>query len=369
MCHMNKNELCSSFLIPNYSDITVFSLVQTLQILFKTSEVYPKEEGKMDIERLNSSSKIVLGLSLIKDETYVIKSVSSLAKKTGAEVILVHCLKPFYSFTYVGDGTIYPITTYESILNEMDSSSAKEKLAKIQADFFTGIPCQTKISRGYTSDGIIDMSKEYDAALIVVGIDLDEMSSLSGMSTSITLMKRSPVPLLVVPANKGIDFNNDIGAIIADNLVEDQQSFLAKSYGFLRSIETKEIIQVHTKEVTELEMKRLVENIKTAMILGKIPDNENVSEENLKEKVKNQAIQKMKTNCRELLTPFEAKDIQFEVTFGKPAKDIQEISKRLHSNLIVFGRHHFFHKDSFSLGRVPWKSMLTNDCAILVTNS
>ena len=76
----------------------------------------------------------------------------------------------------------------------------------------------------------------------------------------------------------------------------------------------------------------------------------------------------MTKRCAELLDGHECSHIQFEVAFGKPAKEIQEVATRNQAKLIVFGHHHFFHRESLSLGRMPWKSMLDNQCGILVVN-
>ena len=240
----------------------------------------------MTSQILGPNSTIVLGLSLAKDETPLLTSVVSLVKKTGARVILTHCMRPFYSFAYAGEGTVYPIDTYENILNEMDSKAATEKLEGIQAQTFSGLESKVHVTRDYAADGLIATAAEFSASLIVVGADLTESSILTGMSTSITLMKHSKIPSLVIPDKQTILFERPFPAIVADGLDENYNDFLLKTHGFLKSIDSDKIIQVHVKEVHEKELERLVENVKTAMILGKIPDDENFSISSLQEKIR-----------------------------------------------------------------------------------
>lgn len=303
-------------------------------------------------------NSVIVGLSLQKDETSLVKDAVYLAEKMGAQLVLCHVRRPFQDYAMMGEYVMYPIDLYGPTLDEIDETCALAKLEAIRKDHPTA---KIEVRSNTPCDGLLEAAKNHKASMLIVGTDLKE-GIFSGFSTSLSLMRKSDIPVMVLPNNDKQWFSGNISIFFADNLKKECINALSYTYKFSEKLDLEDFIHFHIKETSQDEMDRIVEQMKTALLLKHSSENLDL---NYKEKVTEYTLDLINQRQEALKVPTE--QTKNHVLFGKSEEAIpQLISQFSSSKLIVFGSHHIFHRDSFSFGKLPYSSMLKFNAAVLV---
>lgn len=153
--------------------------------------------------------KILYSTDLSKSSTVVFEQATYLAKKTGADIHVLHIVEKlsgdakFALQSYVADET-----TRHSLLEER-VTLAKKKLEQRQDDFWNiSHPDEAEVRKqiksirvveAYPAETILKISKELDVDLIVMGThEKGILHSFLG-SVAKNVLSRSHIPMLIVP--------------------------------------------------------------------------------------------------------------------------------------------------------------------------
>jgi nucleotide-binding universal stress UspA family protein len=135
--------------------------------------------------------RIVVGVDGSPEAREALRWASRLASDRGAEVVAVHAL-----------GLLEPVAG-ELVPGHAHRGEVERRLAQDWCGGLggSGRPFRTVVREGAAVDVLVDVAREEEADLLVVGSrGVGEAPALALGSTSLHVLQRSPVPVLVVPA-------------------------------------------------------------------------------------------------------------------------------------------------------------------------
>ncbi|GAO45020.1 universal stress protein [Flavihumibacter petaseus] len=120
-----------------------------------------------------------------------------LAKQNGADICLLHA----YMLPTPVSEVPYVMVSVEEIQQENEKQA---KLLAEQLEAITGSPVRTIVNIGMPADEVVYQAKELNADLIVTGMrgENSGIDKLIG-STTAAIMRKSHIPVLVIPAGVG----------------------------------------------------------------------------------------------------------------------------------------------------------------------
>ncbi|RZA16143.1 MAG: universal stress protein, partial [Proteobacteria bacterium] len=175
------------------------------------------------LELFSAETTIVLGLELSDEEDKLVQSTVSLARKTGARLVLVHAIQPMRTYTTAGDDMTLPYEAFEADLYQSDSMDSEQKLQAIRDRLPPEMVIDIEIVRDYPENALDHVAQDVRAALIVCGMRTNQPGEwYGGMSTALSLMNSSTFPVMVIPLTTTLDFaTRDHNILVADNLREE----------------------------------------------------------------------------------------------------------------------------------------------------
>ncbi len=321
------------------------------------------------LELFSAETTIVVGLDLSDEESKLVESAVSLARRTGSRLVLVHAIQPFRTYSTSSDDMILPYETFEHDLYLADYNEAEQKLHALRDRLPPELVIDINVCREYPENALEQIAEDVKASLIVCGMRGDKNDPwYGGMSTALSLMGSSKFPVMVLPLAAVIDFMSpEHNILVADNLEEEGIYALKAAMGLCKSIAYKQFIHLHVKNTSYREINQTVDKIKVAMIEGRIPSNPEFAAEDYLKSIKDE----LKTVMHERL---EAADGDFHkglhwsprVRFGKPLEELHHLAKESRSDILVFGKHHFLRPKGLVLGQIPYQAMLEKNVASII---
>lgn len=321
------------------------------------------------LELFSPETTLVIGLDLTEGEQSLLDTAVSLAQRTGSRLILVHAAPPFRSYSLAGEGFAMPYEELEREAYDSDIKQAEHKLLTIRDSLPSDLVIETEVFREFPEDALEAVAQESHAQLIMCGYRLDKHQTFfGGMSTALSLMRHSKVPVMTVPLGTRIDFQNRKHSIlVADNLRTEGFYALKAAMGLCKSIDTDELIHLHVNKSSRKEIESMVDKIKVAMLEGRFPDDPDFTADLYMERLMSETLGALRQRLHDADPEF-ARDIQYRaaVRFGSPNEIVHQMVEETHPHLLVFGKHHIFRSKGFSLGKIPYQSMVEKNVATLV---
>jgi len=148
----------------------------------------------------NKMNKVLIALDYDPTAKKVAEVGYSFAKAMGAEVILLHVVENMlaYSLTYLNLGPLQ----LDSIVELKDASQQFLDKTKL---YLNDVTIQTIVKEGDFAESIIEVAKEMDIDIIVMGsLSKRWLENIVMGSVSENVMKRTTIPMFIVPTKKVI---------------------------------------------------------------------------------------------------------------------------------------------------------------------
>ena len=148
----------------------------------------------------NKMNKVLIALDYDPTAKKVAEVGYSFAKAMGAEVILLHVVENMlaYSLTYLNLGPLQ----LDSIVELKDASQQFLDKTKL---YLNDMTIQTIVKEGDFAESIIEVAKEMDIDIIVMGsLSKRWLENIVMGSVSENVMKRTTIPMFIVPTKKVI---------------------------------------------------------------------------------------------------------------------------------------------------------------------
>ena len=137
------------------------------------------------------SAPIVLGFDGSEQSVAALAETARIAKETGAEVVVVFA----YYISPLGGGDV---RDYKEGLERVAEHETRRALVDLDE---AGVKATARHVSGKPADALLEVAGEIGARMIVVGSSTQGPIAAAVLgSVVISLVQRSPVPLLVVPA-------------------------------------------------------------------------------------------------------------------------------------------------------------------------
>ncbi len=311
---------------------------------------------------------IVVGLQLSDKEQSLIATAASLAQKLQSPLELVHATQPIFSYMGAGDVVVNPYYGYDRVVTDIEEEEARKAMEKVKASIPSGITVNTHVLRDYNSEAVTTIANETHAGLILCGIQRDSKDSLfAGMTTAFSLASHAEVPVMIVPLDSKLDFTTRPRLLVADNLEIEGRHALEAGIHLGIELDCSELCHVHVNQLAHRDVEHLVKKVKEAMNLGRIPENPAFSTEAYENQIRSKIVDDLKyrfhnsQGAAQLKPKYDAL-----VNFGSPVDELHRTATDRKSQIMIFGRHHLFHRRGLALGKVPYSAMVEEGLATLI---
>jgi nucleotide-binding universal stress UspA family protein len=188
------------------------------------------------------------------------------------------------------------------------------------------------------AQGIVSEAISRNANLIVVGTSRPSYRHVyRGFSTALSLMASSQLPVLVVPEEAELKWDDrDFRILIADDLKSDSVAVVRQGLSFAAALGPCKVEHLHVIENSPFTFFKLD---------GKL-------------ELQRACREEMKRRAKEFLQAITDIEYHPEVCFGDVAETLHDILEDRPMTLIVFGRHKTFKFQPFAIGRMTANAML-----------
>ncbi len=315
-----------------------------------------------------SQKPIVVGLLLDEQDSGLLKTATSLARQLGSSLELVHAVRPVFNYIGAGDVVVNPYYGYDWVLNDVEEQQSRQRIELVKKSLASNLTVNTHIVRDYPAEALSTIAHEVRAGMVLCGIQLKASKSLlGGLSTAFSLAAHAECPVMLLPITTSIDFQSPSTLLIADNLEAEGRIALESGLRLAQDLTCRSIVHAHVHNLGRPEIDHIVEQIRTAMTLGTIPNNPKFSSEFYQDTVRQRIVDELvyryhNTEGVQLL------DSQYQpaVRFGEPADQLHQLVKEHKAQIMVFGRHHMIHKKNFAFGKIPYQAMIEDQVASFI---
>ena len=311
----------------------------------------------------------VVGLKLDANCQHLIDSSLSLAARTGMALKFTHGVLPWSSAPpiYAGEQTSQSIAMVAEQARHRDATQKMAELLKphlaqqeLSSSVLVGRPAETVTSEALASQ----------SSLIVCGVKpVSHRFVPQGWSTALELMAEASLPVLVIPDHKAYDLAKDRLTVVAwDDLTEAAAEALPTAAELAGAMKNVDLRHVHVHKETKEELEAFADTMASLMASHRLDLEYRLNKETIAAETE-QAILKQMQRRREVPDSFlKVNQVSFtqKVVFGDVLEQMSQLVKEHKPDLVVFGRHHFFHRHPFSFGKVPFHTMLNLEVPVLV---
>lgn len=311
---------------------------------------------------------IVVGLSLDATDQDLLHTAIALARKLESPLELVHATQPIFNYMGAGDVVVNPYYGYDRVINDLEDEDARKGLDTLRQTIPADVKAGVHVLRDYASEALTTIATEVHAGLIICGISKDASANfLGGMSTAFSLASHAEVPVLIVPLGVKLDVATRPRMLVADNLEVEGRRALEVAIQLADELDCAEICHTHVHQLGITEVQHMVDKVREAMTLGRIPHNPEFSSRIYVEQIRGKINDELRYRFHNSQGAYRVK-MRYEtlVAFGNPVEELHKITLQHSSQLLVFGRHHLFHRRRFAVGKIPYNAMMEQGVATLI---
>ena len=293
---------------------------------------------------------------------------SNLCIATGKKLCLLHVVEPWADHPH--SKVFGEVDNLWNVTQAVETNARELALSRL-GEVALAVPPEIAVKKIVVAGKSVDMiCKEVESigsCLLLVGGRHSTMKFLpKGLSTALSLMVASPVPLLVIDTAKDFKFDaNGMRFLLSDDLSEHSETAVEFTFDLAAALRGSEIHHVH---VNGLSFESLEAGLNTAAATSHTPLNSSASIDDVYNALLNSIDKKMNARTLDQKDYLEAAGGVYasQVTTGNVSEEIQKVAERIKPDITVFGRHHTLHTKPFFIGRVPFRSMLNQSGPILI---
>ena len=293
---------------------------------------------------------------------------SNLCIATGKKLCLLHVVEPWADHPH--SKAFGEVDNLWNVTQAVETNARELALSRL-GEVALSVPPEIAVKKVVVGGKSVDMiCKEVESigtCLLLVGGRHSSMKFLpKGLSTALSLMVASPVPLLVIDTAKEFKFDTKgMRFLLSDDLSEHSETAVEFTFDLAAALRNSEIHHVH---VNGLSFESLEAGLNTAAATSHTPINSSASIDDVYSALLNSIDKKMNARALDQKDYLEASGGSYtsQVTTGNVSEEIQKVAERVKPDITVFGRHHTLHTKPFFIGRVPFRSMLNQSGPILI---
>lgn len=315
------------------------------------------------------SHSLVLAAVKVGDENHLpLRAAAQMCRRTGMRLRLVTVIE-----TGQRPGIRY--TPYDMFdFTALDRARGDELRAKAANDLHSladtleiGAPVETSVIVGDPAQGILSDAVVSGASLIVVGAAKGGHRFVpKGMSTALSLMADSSVPVLVVNDACTTELGRkSLKILVADDLSESCERAVLVAFDLAVALGHTDVHHVHANA---LNMETIADTVQRMRKSRERDSDKDLGPTELWDAAQRDLHERIRSRApiRSLFLETSGGTYRPEIRNGGAEAELDKAIETAAPDLLVFGRHQSIHRRPFAIGRVPFHFMLSQNKAVLI---
>lgn len=316
---------------------------------------------------LSSQPFITVAVAFDHHAKPLAKLGADLARSLGKELCLLHVIESWDSIMKEQVFAVY--TPLWDVIPKIDASTretAQRQLDEIRASLPADLSVKTVIVTGSPVETIAREASDLGTALLLVGVTYKAATLLpSGLSTGLSLLAYSPVPVLVADTDRHLPrIDACVKLLVSDDLTAQSEAAVAFAANLCDGIRQSQIHHVHINALSPRDLRTALEGA-AAAAYATLPEAEIEAVTNA---LSRERLKSLDTRFNKYRRSGSTSDVKYSASVapGSVKRELPELIKDNAPDILIFGRHKAFHTKPFSLGRMPFRAMLSLHLPVLV---
>jgi nucleotide-binding universal stress UspA family protein len=258
-----------------------------------------------------------------------------------------------------------------SAISRSESNDLKAQMEDELQQFAKSLELETKVETsivvGQAAQVALSDAVVSGASIIVTGAaNRSHRFVPKGLSTALTLMAESPTPVLVVKEGSQLNLSGEsLNIVVADDLSDNCERAVLAAFDLAVGLGDTDLHHIYANSLT---MQNFALNVEKLRELRKDDSSTDISPTDLWEKTRSSIRERLRLRApgRELFLEAAGGHYWPEIKDGSVESALEKVIDSASPELIVFGRHHSFHRRPFAVGKVPFYFMMSIERPILV---
>lgn len=318
----------------------------------------------------STQKKILVAIQFDDLSAHLLSAAAELATQIDGSVHAVHVceLTNPVAWSYATGGG-FGLENLATMVEDQQVETAREKMRNFIKQMETPTKFTSEVLTGNPAQIIAAEATAKNATLILTGANPGSHRFIpKGLSTALSLMGHANTPVMVMAAGCKLNFSKEpFRILVADDLRETSLPALKLVTALAAMIPTAEIMQVHVNGLTR---DTLISGLETAaatshsapITIGTVEEIFTMMMHNIESKME-ERMNSVTSKSLSRTSP----DIRRTVRTGPVNEEMQKVLADYPADLLVYGRHQTFHHKPFSVGQVPFHSILSLHRPVVIT--
>lgn len=320
---------------------------------------------------MDLGSVVTVAVALDRHSLPLTAAGVAICQRTGKQLCLLHVVEPWAEIPPSRPlGASDPLWDVTQAVERDARDKAVSRLDELASTVPPEISVITRVVSAKAVDGIVRELTRLPSCLLLVGASYGNVRFLPrGLSTALSLMVTSPVPVLIIDTTKPTPLLEERTRIlVADDLGDQTATAVEYAFAFGAAVGGVEVRHVH---VNGLSLSNLRAGLETAAATSHTVLDSTESAERVFDALLVDLSQRLAVRAENQREYLEAAGGLYtsEVRTGNVFDQLEASATAFGPNLMVFGRHQAYHTQPFFVGRVPYRSMLSYQRPLLIVPS
>lgn len=298
----------------------------------------------------------------------LLQRACELASTGHFSVKAMHVVEPLSAGAWAGAGS--DIIQAIDLVNSEHIELMERKLSDWVNKLRPGCSIVSKVLVGVAAQMVAAEALVSGAVCVITGAASRSHRFIPrGLSTALSLMANAPVPVLVLTAEAQLKLKSEpFRILLADDLRDQSTNAVTAGLEFSCLIPRSHVQHLHINGLTEDALGRAVETAQSmahtaAPLSGTI------------EKIFQSLVDDLRRQLEQRAAALRARSSQAGIEYEAVVRSgsvLEELDHGIQSfapHLVVFGRHQTFHHKPFTVGQVPFSSILSQRVPVMVVPS
>ncbi len=318
----------------------------------------------------SSHSTIAVAVGFDRHTEALVKIAGGLAQKLGKRLALMHVVDAWASgVPAFSQTTPSPLWDAFPAVESSARSVAMERLSEIAQSLPKGLEVTSSVTVGPVAATLGTEAAGLGAMLLVVAVDGNAgRGPFAGLSTAVSLLAGSPIPVLAVdPGTHAPEVGTGMRILVADDLTDQAITAVEYAAALADGLGQAWVHHVHVSAFNQETLAVALKNVAASAHVALDGDESRA----VFDAVHREQIAKLEARFSDDREYIEAGGGRYtsEVTAGGVRPELTNVVTSLAPDVIVFGRHRALHHQPFAFGRLPIRSMLAFKRPVLVVPS
>lgn len=316
---------------------------------------------------IDAMEYVTVAVCLDDQSVNLVKVAGRIAARLGKALCILHVVEPWSAkpaARILGEkSTLWDVATGLDADLKMRATEALDRLADA-----AGVPsARLLVTTGSPRACLGDEALEVGSCLLVIGRGGTVSRHLpQSFSTVLSLMAKTPVPLLVIDPVKQADFPGDAPRIlVADDLSDKGEAALRAATIFATGLRNSWLHHVHVNAMTRAVLD-------AGIIAAGTAAHTQIPEAAATTDIYTLLVAALDRAMEERIEPLHAAlaasggKYTREVVDGPTRGELQEAIAVVHPDVVALGRHHSMHEAHTGFARLATRAMIAGDAAVLI---